>query len=56
MMADVPPWHIAASAGPALAVGFWLTVIDLVAMVVPQAPPLVVNVNVIEPLSAAPAV
>ena len=41
---------------PALAVGLALTVIFLVAVVVPQLPPLVVNVSVTLPLSDAPAV
>ena len=38
------------------ALGVELTVIDLVAVAVPQLPPLVVRVKVIEPLSLALAV
>ena len=47
---------MAANAAPALAVGLAFTVIDFVAVVVPHEPPLVVKVNVIDPVSDAPAV
>src|SRR5664280_1595214 len=44
--AVVPPWQIAATAPPALTVGFGLTVIFFVAKMVPQEPPAVVSLNV----------
>src|SRR6185312_4557433 len=46
---------MADNAVPAFAAGFGFTVMVLVAVVVPQAPPLVVNVKVITPDSDAPA-
>ena len=54
--AEVLLWQIADKAPPALAVGFGLTVIVFVAVVVPQDPPLVVSVKVILPDSPALAV
>ena len=54
--ADVAPWQMADNRLPAVAVGKGFTVIVLVAVVVPQEPPLVVNVKVIVPDSDAPAV
>jgi hypothetical protein len=48
--AEVPPWHIAVSAAPALAVGAGITTCVLFAVAVPQAPPLVVSINVAVPL------
>ena len=56
MAADVAPWHIADNPPPALAVGFAFTVMFFVSVTDPHEPPLVVNVNVILPLSDAPAV
>lgn len=44
--AVVPPWHIAATPGPALTTGLGLTVTVLLADVVPQLPPAVVRVKV----------
>ena len=44
--ADVPPWQIAATADPALAVGFGFTVNVLLADVVLHKPPAVVSVKV----------
>jgi hypothetical protein len=48
--AVVPPWQMAAMAGPALTVGLGLTTTFFVANVVPQEPPLVVRVSVAVPL------
>ena len=45
-LAEVPPWQIAATTEPAFTVGFGLTVIVLLAVVVPHTPPPVVNVKV----------
>ena len=42
----VPPWQMAATAPPALTVGFGFTVSVLLAVVVPHDPPAVVKVNV----------
>jgi hypothetical protein len=47
---------MADNALPAVAVGLGFTVIDLVAVVVPHEPPLVVRVSVMLPDSEAPAV
>jgi hypothetical protein len=44
--AVVAPWQTALKAEPALTVGLGFTVNDLLAEVVPQEPPLVVNVKV----------
>src|SRR5664280_2501102 len=44
--AVVPPWQIAATAPPALTVGFGVTVIFFVAKMVPQEPPAVVSLNI----------
>ena len=46
---DVPPWHIAATAPPAFAVGLGFTCIVLLALAVPQGPPVVVNTSVAVP-------
>lgn len=54
--AEVPPWHIAANAPPAFAVGFAFTVIVLVVVAVPHEPPFVVSVKVIVPDSVPLAV
>ena len=53
--ATVPVPHLDAGVVP-LIVGIAFTVIDFVAVVVPHEPPLVVKVNVIDPVSDAPAV
>jgi hypothetical protein len=47
--AVVPPWQIGPIAPPALAVGPGLTVMSLLAVAVPQEPPLVVKVSVAVP-------
>ena len=53
--ATVPVLHLDAGVVPDI-VGIAFTVIDFVAVVVPNEPPLVVKVKVIEPDSDAPAV
>jgi hypothetical protein len=52
----VPPWQIATSPEPALAVGFAVTVSDLLAEVVPHEPPEVVSVRVTGEVDEADAV
>ena len=52
----VPPWQIAAVALPVLTVGFGLTVIVLLALVMPHEPPDVVKVKVTEATDEADAV
>ena len=52
----VPPWQIAVSAPPTLTVGLEFTTICLVAITVPQYPPLVVKVSVIGETEFAAAV
>ena len=52
----VPPWQIAAIAPPASTVGFGLITIVLFAEVVPQLPPAVVSVNIIEDGADAEAI
>ena len=52
----VPPWQIAGIAPPAFTVGFGFTVTFLLAVTVPQEPPLVVNANVIGEVDPADAV
>jgi hypothetical protein len=54
--AVVPPWQIAATAEPAFTVGLGFTVRFLLADVVPQEPPVVVNVNVTGLVDVADAV
>ena len=54
--AVVPPWHIAATAAPALTVGLTLTVTVLLALVVPHEPPAVVKVKVTGDVEDAEAV
>ena len=54
--AVVPPWQIAATAEPAFTVGIGFTVRYLLADVVPQEPPVVVNVNVTGLVDVADAV
>jgi hypothetical protein len=49
----VPPWQMAAIAGPMFTVGTGFTVTSLLAEVVPQEPPLVVNVSVAVPENPA---
>ena len=51
-----PPWQIAATAEPAFTVGLGFTVRFLLADVVPQEPPVVVNVNVTGLVDVADAV
>jgi len=48
----VPPWQTAVNAPPEFAVGGTFTVTDLVPLVVPHEPPLVVRVRIIDPVAA----
>ena len=54
--ADVPPWHIAATAPPTFTIGLGFTTICLFAEVVPHEPPAVVKVKVTGEVEATAAV
>jgi len=51
--AEVPPWQMADTGGPASTVGAAFTIIVLLSKAVPQEPPVVVNVSVAVPLNPA---
>jgi hypothetical protein len=52
----VPPWQIAGIVAPAFTVGLGFTVKVLVALALPQDPPEVVSVNMMDAIAEADAV